>query len=105
MGAGVDPLGQEALDLVQDLGRRQDGVHPPVRGGPVGRLAGDGEDEVVGPGHHHPGPVAEVAHVQIGGHVQGADGRHPGVIQDPGGHHAPGAAVALPAALLRRAER
>ena len=60
----------------------------------MGRFAGDGEDDAVGPGHYHPRAVADVAHVQIGGHVQGAHRRHLGVIQDAGGHHALGAGIA-----------
>ena len=87
-------LGQEALDVIEHLGRHQDGVHSPVGRGAVGRFAGDGEDDAVGPGHHHLRPVADVAHVQIGGHVQGAHRRHLGVIQDAGGHHALGAGIA-----------
>ncbi len=93
-------LGQEPLDVIEHLGRHQDGVDPPVGGGPVGRFAGDGEDDAVGPGHDHARAVADVAHVQVGGHVKGAHRRHLGVIQDAGGHHAFGAGIAQRRAFL-----
>ena len=80
--------------MIEHLGRHQDGVDSPVGRGPVGRFAGDGEDDAVGPGHDHARAVADMAHVQVGGHVEGAHRRHLGVIQDAGGHHALGAGIA-----------
>jgi hypothetical protein len=72
------------------------GVHPVMGGGPVGRLAGDGDDQVVRARHDQVPAEADVADLQGGGHVQAQDGLHPGVFQDAGGHHAPGAACITP---------